>query len=135
MFDVAGPEWLPPSSPSEGASAVWALETVSMGIGVRMIFSTKWFLGGVVFWQSCCGGLLPETWGGSVSIGVCDGGVLSGVAVACSLVFGVGGFFPEVLHTSFVGVFAFGGIIDFPGRFWIFFARAFLLLLLGRSFA
>ena len=55
-------------------------------------------------------------------MGVCDGGVLFGVTVACSLVFGVGGFFPEVLHTSFVGVFAFGGIIDFPGRFWIFFA-------------
>ena len=68
-------------------------------------------------------------------MGVCDGGILSGVAVACSLVFGVGFFFPEVLHTSFVGVFAFGGIIDFPGRFWIFFARAFLLLLLGRFFA
>jgi hypothetical protein len=89
-----------------------------------------------VFWQICfCGGLLPETWGGSVSIGVCCGGVLSGVAVACSLVLGVGVFFSEVLHTSFVGVFAFGGIIDFSGRFWIFFARAFLLLLLGRSFA
>ena len=67
-------------------------------------------------------------------MGVCGGGVLSGVAVACSLVFGVGVFFPEVLHT-FVGVFAFGGIIDFSGRFWIFFARAFLLFLLGRSFA
>ena len=53
-------------------------------------------------------------------MGVCDGGVFSGVAVACSLVFGVGVFFPEVLHTSFVGVFAFGGIFDFSGRFWIF---------------
>ena len=58
-------------------------------------------------------------------MGVCGGGVLSGVAVAFSLVFGVGGIVPEVLHTSFVGVFAFGGIIDFSGRFWIFFARAF----------
>ena len=68
-------------------------------------------------------------------MGVCGGGVLFGVAVACSLVFGVGFFFSEVLHTSFVGVFAFGDIIEFPGRFWIFFARAFLLLLLGRFFA
>ena len=98
MFDMAGPEWLPPSSPSEGASAGWALETVSVGIGVRMIFSTKWFLGGVVFWQSCCGGLLPETWGGSVSMGVCDVGVLFGVAVASSLVVGVGFFFRSVAH-------------------------------------
>ena len=85
-----------------------------------------------MFWQSCCcGGMIPEKWGGSVSMGVCGGGVLSGVAVAFSLVFGVGGIVPEVLHTSFAGVFAFGGVIDFPGRFWIFFARSFLLLLLA----
>ena len=68
-------------------------------------------------------------------MGVCGGGVLFGVAVECTLVFGVGGLFAELLHTFFVGVFAFGDINDFPGWFWIFFTRAFLLLLLGQFFA
>ena len=31
MLEMERPEWLPPSSPSEGAPAVWALETLSVG--------------------------------------------------------------------------------------------------------
>ena len=68
-------------------------------------------------------------------MGVCWEGVLFGVAVKSALVFGVGGIFAELLRTFFAWVFAFGDINDFPGWVWIFLAREFLLLLLGRFFA
>ena len=68
-------------------------------------------------------------------MGVCWEGLLFRVAVGCALVFGVGGIFAELFRVFFAWVFAFWDINDFPGWVWIFLARKFLLLLLGRFFA